>query len=79
MFIYSDDQPPVRTALDLEVAFFPFGEKGSRLQMTAKGVVLRIEPPTEPGAAQGFAVVNRSYKLHAGSTFVEGRDWSEDE
>jgi hypothetical protein len=78
MFIYSEDGPPVKTNLDLEVAFARFGEKGSRLQMTSKSTVLRVEPPMEPGALHGFAVVHKSYKLHAGSTLVEGRNWNKD-
>jgi hypothetical protein len=78
MFIYSDVEPPVRTDLDIEVAFNPLGEKSPNLQMTAKATVLRVEPPAEPGASRGFAVMNKSYKLHAGSTFVEGREWNEE-
>lgn len=78
MFIYSDDIPPIRTNVDLELAFGPFGKETSQLQMTAEATVLRIELPAELGTRQGFAVINKSYKLHAGSTFVEGRNWDED-
>jgi hypothetical protein len=78
MFIYSDDIPPIRTNVDLELAFNPFGNEGSELQMTATAIVLRVEPPAGLSALHGFAVINKSYKLHAGATFVEGRNWDED-
>ena len=78
MFIYSDEEPPVRMNLDLEVAFAPFGETRSRLQLSAKAVVLRVEPSREAGASHGFAVVNKSYKLRAGSMCVERQNWNED-
>jgi hypothetical protein len=78
MFIYSDDIPPIRTNVHLELAFSPLGKESSQLQMTAKAIVLRVEPPAELDGPQGFAVVNQSYKLHAGPTFVEGRNWDED-
>jgi hypothetical protein len=78
VFIYSDDIPPIRTNVRLELAFSPLGREGLQLQMTSTAIVLRIEPPAELGGPQGFAVINQSYKLHAGSTFVEGRNWDED-
>jgi hypothetical protein len=78
MFIYSDNIPPIKTDVDLELTFGPLGKETSQLQMTAKAIVLRVEPPAKLNARQGFAVINKSYKLHSGSTFVEGRNWDED-
>lgn len=78
MFIYSDDELPVSANLDLDLALGPLGEKNTVLRMSAKATVLRVEHPTEPGAPKGFAVINRSYKLQAGTNLIENQNWNND-
>jgi hypothetical protein len=66
MFIDSDSQPPEKADLEIEVSFRPFAR--TNLRMSVKGLVIRLESgsATKPEANQGFAVLNRSYKLHNG-------------
>ena len=64
MFIYSDSQLPTKADIKVELAINPAAKK---LKMKARALVIRVEPPTSPGIHHGFAVLNRSCKLHNGS------------
>jgi hypothetical protein len=64
MFIYSDINPPAKADLLVDVSFRDFSSIPTKLQMRAKGLVIRVEPGTEPGSQPGFAILNRSYELH---------------
>jgi hypothetical protein len=66
MFIYSDIKPPAKADLRVEVSFQNFASIPTNLQMKADGLVIRVEPATEQGSQQGFAILNRSYELHNG-------------
>jgi hypothetical protein len=63
MFIYSEAKPPAKADVRVDVSFqdFPFTAKD--IQMSAKGVVIRVESTTGPGSMDGFAILNRSYDL----------------
>jgi hypothetical protein len=63
MFIHSDIKPPVKADLRVDVIFRDFASTSTNLQMRAKGLVIRVEPASEPGSQQGFAILNRSYEL----------------
>ena len=63
MFIYSNINPPAKADLLVNVSFRDVSSVPTKLQMRAKGVVIRVEPATEPGAQQGFAILNRSFEL----------------
>ena len=71
MFIYSDIKPPAKADLRVEVSFRDFASIPTNLQMRAEGLVIRVEPATEPGSKQGFAILNRSYELHNGVNAVQ--------
>jgi hypothetical protein len=64
MFIYSDIKPPAKADLRVEVSFREFAVLPTNLQMRVRGLVIRVEPATDPGRLQGFAILNRSYELH---------------
>jgi hypothetical protein len=66
MFIYSITKPPVKADLRVDVSFQDAALTATNLQMRAKGLVIRVEPETNPGTQQGFAILNRSYELHDG-------------
>ena len=66
MFIYSNIKPPAKADLRVDVSFREVGSKPTNLQMRAKGLVIRVEPATNTGSPQGFAILNRSYELHNG-------------
>ena len=63
MFIYSLINPPAKADLLVDVSFRDVNSIPTNLQMRAKGLVIRVEPATEPGSQQGFAILNRSYEL----------------
>jgi hypothetical protein len=71
MFIYSDIEPPAKADVFVNVSFRDVASIPTRLQMRAKGLVIRVEPATEPGSQQGFAILNRSYQLHDGVNAVQ--------
>jgi hypothetical protein len=66
MFVYSDSQPPARADVQVEVSLRSVAEAVTNLSMKVEGLVIRAEPPTSPGIRHGFAVLNRSCKLHNG-------------
>lgn len=63
MFIYSVIKPPVKADLRVDVSFRDVTPTPTNLQLTAKGLVIRVEPETNPGSQQGFAILNRSCEL----------------
>jgi len=70
MFIYSITKPPVKADLRVDVSLGDLVPISTKLQMRAKGVVIRLEPETNPGSQHGFAILNRSYELHDGVNTV---------
>jgi PilZ domain len=66
MFIYSDIKPPEKADLRVEVSFRDLTSTPTNMQMSAKGLVIRLEPATNSGSQQGFAILNRSLELHDG-------------
>jgi len=71
MFVYSDITPPAKADLRVEVSFREFAISPTNLQMRVRGLVIRLEPATNPGSLQGFAILNRSYELHHGENPVD--------
>jgi hypothetical protein len=71
IFIYSEIHPPAKADLLVDVSFRDFTSMPTNLQMRAKGLVIRVEPATEPGSQQGFAILNRSYELLNGVNAVD--------
>jgi hypothetical protein len=63
MFIFSDSLPPAMIDLQLDVFFGSISGAEENLELSAKAVVIRLEPSTTPGASGGFAVLNRSHSL----------------
>jgi hypothetical protein len=74
MFIYSDSEPPAKADLQVEVSFRPATEARTKLQLSARSLVVRLEPTASRGASRGFAILNRSYKLHDGLTPIDEED-----
>jgi hypothetical protein len=74
MFIHSDTNPPAKADLFVDVSFRDVSSIPTTLQMRAKGLVIRVEPATEPGSKQGFAMLNRSYELRAGGSTIQDRE-----
>jgi hypothetical protein len=68
MFIRSDSQPPAKTDLHLELSFRSVAGAFTNLRMNAEALVIRVEPASSPGMDLGFAVLNRSCKLHNGGS-----------
>jgi hypothetical protein len=73
MFIRSETQPPEKTDIEVEVSFAALGEATSKLRINVKAHVIRLEAATSTsfGPKRGFALLNRSYKLHDGSRLQE--------
>lgn len=63
LFIFSNSLPPAK--VDLQIDVFLGGMPGAEpnLELSAKALVIRLEPATNPGTYGGFAVLNRSYSL----------------
>jgi hypothetical protein len=74
MFIYSDSEPPPKADLRVNVSFRSVAPTLTKAQLRANSLVLRVEPPSSPGADHGFAVLNRSYELHDGQSSLEDRE-----
>lgn len=74
MFIYSDSEPPVKADLQVEVSFRAITEEPKNLRLSAKALVVRVESAASPDALHGFAILNRSYKLHDGLSFIDEGD-----
>jgi hypothetical protein len=73
MFIRSDIQPPEKTDVQVEVSFSSLGEATSKLRISVKASVIRLESSSSSGFGpkRGFALLNRSYRLHDGSRVAE--------
>jgi hypothetical protein len=66
MFIFSDSQPSTKADIQVEVSLRSVAEAVTNLGMKVEALVIRGELPTSPGIRHGFAVLNRSCKLHNG-------------
>jgi hypothetical protein len=66
IFIHSDSQPPAKADVQVEVALHSVANDVTSLSMSAEGLVIRVELPPSPGLRRGFAILNRSCKLHNG-------------
>jgi len=64
IFIYSDSQPEEKADVEVEISLHPVLDEVTKLWMRAEGVVIRVEPATNPEDLFGFAVLNRSLRLH---------------
>jgi PilZ domain len=73
MFINSDTEPPAKADIRVEVSLHSVAEAGTNLRLSAKALVIRVEPFSSAGANHGFAIINTSYKLLNGETSLE--DW----
>ena len=71
MFIYTNPKPPAKADVRVDVSFQDFPSTAKDLQMSARGVVIRVEPTTGPGSMEGFAILNRSYDLQEGAGAVK--------
>jgi hypothetical protein len=67
MFIYSDPDPRAQVDIEVEVSFPSLGEAHANLRMRTQSSIIRVEPPPSPEEQHGFAILNRSYKLHEGT------------
>jgi len=74
MFIYSDSEPPAKADLQVEVSFRPPIEAVTNLQLSARSLVVRVESAASRANHRGFAILNRSYKLHNGLTAIDEED-----
>ena len=74
MFIYSDSQPPSKADLQVEVSFRAITEAPPNLRLSAKALVLRVDPAGSQDALNGFAILNRSYNLHDALTSIDERE-----
>jgi hypothetical protein len=70
MFIYSNVHPPAKADLLVDVSFRDVSSIPTKLQMRAKGLVIRVEPATDPESQQGFAILNRSFELREDGSAV---------
>ena len=71
MFILCDSQPPEKTDVQVEVIFQPVDENTRSIRLRAESLVLRIQSSGGAEADRGFAILNRSYRLHNGREIIE--------
>jgi hypothetical protein len=64
MFIYSDSEPRAQGDIEVEASFPSLGEAHANLRIRTQSLIIRREPPPSPEEQRGFAILNRSYKLH---------------
>jgi hypothetical protein len=64
MFVYSDSPPAEKADVEIDVSFRPVIEGAVSFQLGAKAVVIRMEPAETPGISHGFAVLNKTSRLH---------------
>lgn len=64
IFVYSDSAPPEKADIDLDISFHSAANANTNLQMKAAALVIRVEGTESPEGRPGFAVLNRSYRLH---------------
>jgi len=67
MFIYSDCGPSTKADVEVEVFLSPVGGAVSTVRISAKALVIRVEPTMRLGESTGFAILNKSYKLCSGA------------
>jgi PilZ domain len=75
MFIYSDSEPPSKADLQVEVALWAVTEAPANVRMSAKALVVRVESAASSDSLRGFAVLNRTCKLHDGLTSSDEGDF----
>jgi hypothetical protein len=78
MFIISDAEPAERSELQAEVSFRVGDEASINLCLSSKSIVVRVERPKGPTGVHGFAILNRSYRLHDGLMSIDEGDWGVD-
>lgn len=71
MFIYSRSGPPTKADIDVEVLLPPVAGAVTKFRISAKALVIRVEPATTSGESGGFAVLNRSHILLNGTNLEE--------
>jgi len=71
MFIYSHSGPPTKADLEVEVLLPPVAGAATKFRISAKALVIRVEPTTKFGEHGGFAVLNRSHILLNGAPIEE--------
>ena len=64
IFVITDSYPPAETGVQIEVFLPALKEGGSRLRMSAKAQVLRVEPAASGKQFGGFAAVSKSFALY---------------
>ena len=67
MFIYSDSEPREQGNIEVEVSFPSLGEADVNLKMRTHSLVIWVEPSPSSEEQHGFAILNRTYKLHEGT------------
>lgn len=73
MFIYSDVSPSEKDDVAVDVSLRSAARGVTNLWMRAEGVVIRVELAVDPGKPRGFAVLNRTCKLHDGAPIEDLR------
>lgn len=63
LFIFSEDPPPAKADIQAEVYFGFIEGMDTNLRLSAKALVLRVEPTAKSGSSGGFAILNKSYTL----------------
>ena len=67
IFVYSDSEPPAKGRAEVEASFPFFGEADANLRLRLQSLMIRVERPPNPEERDGFAILNRSYKLREGT------------
>ena len=74
MFINTDAEPPEKSDVHVEVSFPFTSEEQTNLRLSAKALVVRVQPAVSGFELRGFAILNRSYKLINGKASVDEGD-----
>jgi hypothetical protein len=74
MFIYCDSEPPAKADIQVEVSFPTRPGALMNLHLRARSVLVRLESAASRDDLRGFAILNRSYKLHNGLTDINDAD-----
>jgi hypothetical protein len=75
MFIYSKSEPPPKTDVQVEVFVGASTEPPTKARLKAESLIVRVESTAGPDGLPGFAILNRSCKLHADQNFIDEGDW----
>jgi HSP20 family molecular chaperone IbpA len=73
IFVYSDSEPPAKGRAEVEASFPFFGEADANVRLRPQSLMIRVEPPPNPEEQDGFAILNRSYKLSEGTVPLKRR------